>query len=647
MKRYLLFVVFLLGNFSSSMAISPSDSLSLLLSKAKTAQQKLPLLLQLCDNYKNYPIDSFRRFIHQAQTIAYDLKDVTAQAEANYYLGVYYYRTNKMDSLSIAIFLKRDLVFPKKNLNLALANQIALLEASSFVKQDKLKEALAIYFDVLARATIQQDSIAYLTALNGVGWVNLELGKFDEAINWLMKGLQTPSSKKYERYKLNYYVNIAACYGALNKISEAKKVILEGLELAEQHYDLYIKANGLNILGNIYIEENNLPKAIECLTKATEIRNKIGDPFYIVADMSQLSLLYFSNKEFDKAIALSKKAVEIALEEDIEAKLPFLYFNLSEMQYKMGKYKDAYLTLNELNRYKDKRYQAVPAEKLKELEVKYQSSINENIIQKQKFQLTLKNYLLAGVVLLLLLVATMGIMAVRNAKNKASLKLKASLAQQREENTKAIIAIEEKERTRFAAELHDGLGPMLSAVKHNLSSFNHSLESLPSNELETFNKAMNLLDESCKEVRSVSHSIMPNALLKNGLAHAVKDFISKVSNSNIFIDLHIHLFSKRLDSAIEVAVYRIIQECVNNVIKHAEATQLDISINQEPSELSVTIEDNGKGFEQSIMNNQGIGLNNIKARVKYLNGQLEVDTRPGNGTLIAFHIPLTTSPNVA
>jgi len=645
MKHFLLIVVFLLGNITYSTAFSTSDSLSLLLSKTNNSQERLPLLLQLCDNYRNYPIDSFRRFIHQAKTLAYDLNDVSAQAEANYYLGVYYYRTNKIDSLKNSILQLRDKDLSINKYNYVLANKIAILEASCYMKQDNQKDALAIYFDVLAKATSQQDSIAYISALNGVGWVNLELGKYDEAIDWLKKGIQLPISKKYERYKLNYYINTAACYGALNKISEAKKVVLEGLELADIHDDLYAKANGLNILGNIYIEEKNLTKAIECLTKATEIRNKIGDPFYIVADMSQLSLLYFSNKEFDKAITLSKKAIEIALEKDIEAKLPFLYFNLSEMQYKMGKYKDAYSTLIELNRYKDKRYQTVPAEKLKELEVKYQSSINEIIIQKQKFQLTLKNYLLVGVVLLLLLVATMGIMAVKNAKNKASLKLKASLAQQREENTKAIIAIEEKERTRFAAELHDGLGPMLSAVKHNLSSFNHSLESLPSNELETFNKAMNLLDESCKEVRSVSHSIMPNALLKNGLAHAVKDFISKVSNSQIHIDLHIHLHSQRLDAPIEVAVYRIIQECVNNVIKHADATQLDISITQEPSELSVTIEDNGKGFEHSNMKNQGIGLSNMKARIKYLNGQLEVDSRPGNGTLIAFHIPLTTSPN--
>lgn len=647
MKRFLLIVVFLLGNITYSKAISPSDSLSLLLSKTKNAPQRLPLLLQLCDNYRNYPIDSFQRYIHQAKTLAYDLNYVSALAEANYYLGVYYYRTNKIDSLKNSILRLRDKDLSISKHTSVLANKIALLEASSYMKQDNQKDALAIYFDVLAKASSQQDSIAYISALNGVGWVNLELGKYDEAIDWLNKGLQLPTSKKYERYKLNYYINAAACYGALNKINEAKKVILEGLELADIYDDLYVEANGLNILGNIYIEEKNLTKAIECLTKATEIRNKIGDPFYIVADMSQLSLLYFSNKEFDKAITLSKKAIEIALEKNIEAKLPFLYYNLSEMQYKMGKYKDAYSTLLELNRYKDKRYQTVPAEQLKELEVKYQSSINEIIIQKQKFQLTLKNYLLVGVVLLLLLVATMGIMAVKNAKNKASLKLKASLAQQREENTKAIIAIEEKERTRFAAELHDGLGPMLSAVKHNLSSFNHSLESLPYNELETFNKAMNLLDESCKEVRSVSHSIMPNALLKSGLAHAVKDFISKVSNSQIHIDLHIHLRSQRLDAPIEVAVYRIIQECVNNVIKHADATQLDISITQELSELSVTIEDNGKGFEHSNMKNQGIGLNNMNARIKYLNGQLEVDSRPGNGTLIAFHIPLTTSPNAA
>jgi signal transduction histidine kinase len=109
--------------------------------------------------------------------------------------------------------------------------------------------------------------------------------------------------------------------------------------------------------------------------------------------------------------------------------------------------------------------------------------------------------------------------------------------------------------------------------------------------------------------------------------------------------LQVHLYTEgleeRLDSNIEVVLYRVIQECVNNVIKHAEANTLDISIIKEPSEITATIEDNGKGFDTSDKEKfDGIGLKNIRTRVEYLKGSVDFDSSPGKGTLVALHVPL-------
>jgi two-component system NarL family sensor kinase len=129
-------------------------------------------------------------------------------------------------------------------------------------------------------------------------------------------------------------------------------------------------------------------------------------------------------------------------------------------------------------------------------------------------------------------------------------------------------------------------------------------------------------------------------LLKNGLANAVKEFLDKIDNRVLKVSLHTEGLNERIDSNTETVLYRVIQECVNNVIKHAGASMMDISLIKDKDGISVTIEDNGKGFDKSIKNDSdGLGLKNISSRITYLKGTVDFDTAPGKGTLVAIHIP--------
>ncbi len=134
---------------------------------------------------------------------------------------------------------------------------------------------------------------------------------------------------------------------------------------------------------------------------------------------------------------------------------------------------------------------------------------------------------------------------------------------------------------------------------------------------------------------------MPNALLKKNLSSAIRDFVDKMDKKSLEVHLYTEGLDEKLDSNVETVLYRVIQECVNNVIKHAEASTLDISVTKDGQSISATIEDNGKGFD---INDQekiaGIGLKNILTRVNYLKGTVDFDSAPGKGTLVALHIPL-------
>lgn len=134
---------------------------------------------------------------------------------------------------------------------------------------------------------------------------------------------------------------------------------------------------------------------------------------------------------------------------------------------------------------------------------------------------------------------------------------------------------------------------------------------------------------------------MPNALLKSGLASAVKEFLDKIDNRIIKISLHAEGLQQRLDSNTETVLYRVIQECVNNVIKHSGANKLDISLIKDADGISVTVEDNGRGFDTADKKKfEGIGLKNISSRVTFLKGTVDFDSSPGKGTLVAIHVPV-------
>ena len=184
---------------------------------------------------------------------------------------------------------------------------------------------------------------------------------------------------------------------------------------------------------------------------------------------------------------------------------------------------------------------------------------------------------------------------------------------------------------------------MFSAVKMNLSALTDDINFKNEESKMMFGKTMNLVDESCKEVRVISHQMAPNVLLKAGLASAVRDFISKIDARKLKINLETFGLQERIDQSVETVLYRIIQETVNNVIKHSGANILDIQLSKDEEGINAMIEDNGKGFDSSQLGKfEGIGLKNIRTRVNFLKGNVDFSSSPGKGTLISIFIPVGT-----
>lgn len=258
----------------------------------------------------------------------------------------------------------------------------------------------------------------------------------------------------------------------------------------------------------------------------------------------------------------------------------------------------------------------------------------------QKLELMKQNIIIAIIIGVLILLIIIAILLYNRSKIKYQNKLQSEMLKQQENAAQAVIKAEESERQRIAGELHDGLGQLFSAVKLNLSGITDHIVFKDEHSKNMFSKTMGMIDESCREVRVISHQMAPNVLLKSGLTAAVRDFINKIDARKLKINLETFGLQEKLDQNIEAVLYRIIQESVNNVIKHAEASSLDIQLSRDEDGINAMIEDNGKGFTKPNSDTyNGMGLKNIVSRVNYLKGTVEISSEPGKGTLVAIHIP--------
>jgi signal transduction histidine kinase len=358
--------------------------------------------------------------------------------------------------------------------------------------------------------------------------------------------------------------------------------------------------------------------------------------------MAEMGNLYAKLNKPREGIAISREALDLAEKNKIDAKLPMIYSSLATNYEAAGNFKDAAEVYKKISDLKDSAYANANPKALAEMQTKYETEKKERQIQQQRFHIIRQKFLIGGVIGLLLLGGFLGYSQYKRYKFKQEAKMKTALMKQQDLATKAVLEAEEKERQRIAKDLHDSIGQMMSAAKMNLSAFESEMKFQDKEQQLAFEKIIQLVDESCKEVRNVSHNMMPNALLKNSLASAIREFIDKLDQKKLQVHLFTEGLDERLDSNVETVFYRVVQECVNNVIKHAAATTLDISLIRDQDGISATIEDNGAGFNMSDKEKlNGLGLKNIITRIESLKGTVEFDSTPGKGTLVALHVPVT------
>jgi two-component system NarL family sensor kinase len=470
---------------------------------------------------------------------------------------------------------------------------------------------------------------------------NEGLHQFDKAAEYFNKSLAI-AEKINDSSLMSYdYNNLGQAHYFQKNYKEALRYYRQSQKIKELLADERGRGSAYGNISNVYFDLKQYDSAALYNDSAFSIRQKLNDKKGMATSYSNVGNIYLEQKKYEAAFDNYNKAIALGNEIDFKEPVIESYNGLSKYYEIKGNTAAALEFFKKYKAANDSIFNDDITKQLGTLQTKYETAKKQQQIEEQKFELTKKQYWIYGSVGLLILMTLLGFSYYRRNKLKQEKKLQQEVMKQQDLSTKAVIVAEENERKRIAADLHDGVGQMMSAAKMNLSAFENDIPFTSDHQKQSFEKIISLVDESCKEIRSVSHQMMPNALLKSGLASAIKEFIEKIDTRVLKVNLHSEGLNERLDGNVETVLYRVIQECVNNVIKHSGANSLDISLIKDADGIAATIEDNGKGFNTKDKEKfEGIGLKNILSRIGFLKGTVDFDSSPGNGTLVAIHVPL-------
>lgn len=446
------------------------------------------------------------------------------------------------------------------------------------------------------------------------------------------------------------YTFVALALSMQNKYEQALMYIDSAQKTYADDYSQEVLVSFHLVAGHANMNLNRLDEAERNFTTSFQIADKNKASFSITQSRLQLGRVLSLKKEFKRSEEVLLKALEEAKSGQEASQMVIALENLARLYEEKGDfkksleyYKEFKIVADSISSDQNKKYASG-------LEIQYETEKKENQIQQLEAQkkiqeLTISkknnlNYVLFGTAITAVLLLFLLYRTYQQKQKLQQQRINELETEKKLAAAEAVLKGEEKERTRLAKDLHDGLGGMLSGIKYSLNTMKGNLIMTPEN-AQAFERSMEMLDNSIKEMRRVAHNMMPEALVKFGLDTALRDFCSDINKSGALQVNYqsVGLESQTLDQTVSITIYRIVQELIHNTIKHAQAKSALVQMVKNAGQLSVTVEDDGTGFDSNILNvSRGMGWSNIQNRIEFLKGKVDIHTQPEKGTSVMFEI---------
>ncbi|WP_198666733.1 tetratricopeptide repeat-containing sensor histidine kinase [Taibaiella helva] len=525
--------------------------------------------------------------------------------------------------------------------------------ADAYWQKGKADSATKLYYRILS-GTRQADTnhAILIRAYTGLANIQMRLEQWDKVWPLMDKAIALAKHRGDSSEIINMIANKGTIYYQKKQYEEAKAYHYPALAYAHRKNDVHLIYTSAFILGATLAKEGRYPEAQRMAREAYDKASGISSTAEWLSASYLMGCVYTHTGQYAIAKRYLLPAVAYAEQYNNLVNVGDGYDHLSTIYAGLGQYKKALYYKERQLKIQDSFTGSNNAGRIAEVEMKYKTAEKDKLLAQKELQLITernrireKNIWIGGLGAggLLLALILSGLYTRKQQREKLHRSYILNLEKDGEILAlKAKMEGEEEERLRLARDLHDGVVVKFSAVKMNLSVLperHHSLEGAGD-----FRQIISRLDEATTELRATAHNLLPDTLLEGGLSEAVYYFCRNVQHSGLDIDLQ-YTDIPRFDPGFELSVYRIIQELVQNVLKHAAATQALVQMIYNEGLLNITVEDNGKGFGLEAPAPEGIGLRNLRSRTASLKGYMDLRSSPGKGTSVYLEFTINKRTN--
>ena len=479
-----------------------------------------------------------------------------------------------------------------------------------------------------------------------------DLRQYDKAIEYGRKAVayfRESSDLNLLGVALN---NLAVCYSHSGRDEEGASMYMEILSIGKKLQDRNMEGTALLNLGDYYLKQYKYSEMEPFYRRAYDLFVELNIPEGIIISLRGLSMYSASQGRFRQALDYAKRSADLAESSSLPEQQHRSLETVGHVYYALHDMKSAEKYLGISSALEDSLLNEEVQRQVLEVESRYKNKKQADLIWNLEEEKKISEYKMREKILIIqtligisLTILILGSLIYRNYRNKQKLqqhRIRELETEKQLRVTEAVLKGEEQERSRLAKDLHDGLGGLLSGIKYSFLNIKENLVMTPEN-ASSFERNLDMLDTSIQEMRRVAYNLMPESLFKFGLDATLREYCSAIANTGV-LNIRYQSFgleSEKIDQSVSVSVYRIIQELINNIIKHAGAEFAMVQLSKSGDQLLIDVEDNGKGFEkQQTQHNGGMGWSNIRKRLEYLKGELHIEAEPGHGTSIHIEMPL-------
>jgi len=627
------------------------DSLRIITLANTTAAERLKAFVLLGEERNSLNADSLKRYAEATRKLAIALHSDEALLDATL--------------MDVSVFSKKGQTEKGLKLTEAELSKIYSIPALQHKRRrfylskgfilniiNKTEEAQETFFTALQEAEKENDIFVQATALNGVGWSYQNLDDNKTAVEWYKKAISVLKngnlkSRMAEELMAILQSNIGPAYYMIsqkenyrNFADTALLYLDSAITMCRQKDFTGILAISLGSKALLFSEQkNNIQKAETLLSEAIIIRKKIGQLYFIITDMGKLGELYFKMGNYTKGIAICKDAIFLADSSNIKSDILYLYDILAKNYKSSGHYKEYGDILSRQMLIRDSINKANTASSLNEIQVKYEVQKKETLIAKQEYNLFLRKLLLYGISIIALLSAVIVFIRFNKYKKNQRQKVVALLEEEKKQNVVAAKEAGEKERKRIAAELHDNLGVQANAILHN----SNLLGELSNNNIAIVANLQETAKEMLLNLRETLWAMKANDIPAPELWLRIINFMKQMGRHYSTI----HFETKGsvpenfiLTSAKSLDIVLVIQEAVNNAVKHAHAKSIAVYSELEKDLWIIFIKDDGKGFDpaEGFAKTDSHGFENMQERALNSNFKIQFKSNPNQGSFVQLII---------